>query len=44
MTKDNRDETTALVELGSVSGDTRGIDGPYWETGGLDRLPGLSQD
>lgn len=34
MKKDNQD-STALVELGSVSGDTKGNAGPHWEDGGL---------
>ncbi|HEX8223744.1 MAG TPA: hypothetical protein VF605_08015 [Allosphingosinicella sp.] len=34
MKKDNQDNI-ALVELGSVSGDTKGNAGPHWEDGGL---------
>ena len=39
MNMDNQD-TTALVELGSVSDDTKGNAGPHWEDGGL-KLSGV---
>lgn len=29
------EDTPILVELGTVSGDTRGNAGPHWENGGL---------
>jgi hypothetical protein len=44
MKNDNLDGAAMLVELGSVSGDTKGIGGPHWENGGLDRYPGLSDE
>lgn len=44
MKKDNQD-TGALVELGSVSGDTKGNTGPHWEDGGLKLFAvGLTDD
>jgi hypothetical protein len=44
MKTDNLNDAAALVELGSVSTDTKGLGGPHWETGGLARYPGLSDE
>jgi hypothetical protein len=44
MERDNHDRTEALIELGSVSADTKGDGGIYWEIGGLQPQPGISAD
>ncbi|WP_257547006.1 benenodin family lasso peptide [Sphingopyxis sp. DBS4] len=38
------ERTNDLVELGSVSADTAGQKGLPFETGGLQNIPGLSQE
>jgi hypothetical protein len=44
MNKDEQDAPT-LVELGTVSGDTKGNAGPHWENGGLKlNQSGISDD
>lgn len=35
MQRNHLDETHELIELGSVSGATKGNTGPHWEDGGL---------
>jgi hypothetical protein len=44
MERDTHGQGTALVELGSVTADTKGDGGLYWELGGLQPHPGLSAD
>ena len=43
MQRDHLDETTDLIELGSVSGDTQGGPGNHWEGVGFE-FRGLSAD
>lgn len=41
MTRTNQAGLPGLVELGSVSADTQGDGGLYWEIGGLQPHPGI---
>lgn len=44
MERENHDSPAALIELGSVSADTKGDGGFYWEIGGLRPHQGISDD
>lgn len=44
MKHDDQDDVTGLVELGTVSGDTKGPFGVHWERVGMSLDPGLSDD
>ena len=44
MERDTFDSPASLIELGSVSADTQGDNGFYWEIGGLNPHPGSSND
>lgn len=44
MERENHDGPADLIELGSVSADTKGDGGIYWEIGGLQPRPGISAD
>lgn len=40
----NREEPSAVIDLGTVSDDTRGDGGIYWEGFALQPHPGMSAD
>lgn len=42
MERDDLDNPAGLIELGSVSGETKGDPGVYWEASGLSDRPTLS--
>lgn len=44
MERDNHDNIAGLIELGSVTSDTKGSIGSHWEAGGLQPYPGISDD
>lgn len=44
MEREHSNPSASLVELGSISGDTQGNGGFYWEIGGLQPHPGISDD
>jgi hypothetical protein len=44
MEREHSETTASPIELGSVSGDTQGDGGFYWEIGGLQPHPGISND
>lgn len=44
MERDNSERPTSLIELGSISGDTQGQGGIYWETFVLQPHQGISDD
>jgi hypothetical protein len=44
MKRDEQEQATPVIELGTVSGDTKGGIGLHWETGGMRRDPGITDD
>ena len=44
MERDHVEYDAGLIELGSLSEDTHGDGGFYWEIGGLQPHPGISAD
>lgn len=44
MKRDEHQDATPLIELGTVSGDTKGPYGIHWETGGMKSMPGISDE
>jgi hypothetical protein len=44
MERDKQESGDRLVELGSVTRDTQGDGGIYWETHGMRPFPGICDD
>ncbi|HEX8443470.1 MAG TPA: hypothetical protein VF631_07470 [Allosphingosinicella sp.] len=44
MTSNDDDDATGLVELGTISGDTKGPFGLQWERVGMSLNPGLTDE
>ena len=44
MKRDEQQDASVLIELGTISGDTKGPYGIHWETGGMKSTPSLSDE